>query len=64
MRRKSCECSGLGKLARGLAFVRAEELTDEERRKNADAQAKAAMLSGMIRNPKLPPPKNRAADGP
>lgn len=45
------------KMARTLAFVRHEELTDEERRKNADAQAKAAMLAGMIRNPRLPGPK-------
>lgn len=42
------------KMVRTLAFVRHEQLTDEERRKNADAQAKAAMLSGMIRNPQLP----------
>jgi transposase len=41
------------KLARGLAFIRHEELSDEERRKNADAQAKAAMLAGMIRQPRL-----------
>jgi hypothetical protein len=42
------------RMARTLAFVRHEELTDEERRRNADAQAKAAMLAGMIRNPRLP----------
>lgn len=45
------------KMARSLAFIRHEELTDEQRRKNADAQAKAAMLAGMIRNPRLPGPK-------
>jgi len=45
------------RMARTLAFVRHEQLTDEERRKNADAQAKAAMLAGMIRNPRLPAPK-------
>jgi hypothetical protein len=44
------------KMARTLAFVRHEQLTDEERRKNADAQAKAAMFAGMIRNPRLPGP--------
>lgn len=42
------------KMTRTLAFVRHEELTDEQRRQNADAQAKAAMLAGMIRNPRLP----------
>lgn len=42
------------KMARTLAFVRHERLTDEERRKNADAQAKAAMLAGMVRAPRLP----------
>jgi hypothetical protein len=42
------------KMTRTLAFIRHEELTDEQRRKNADAQAKAAMLAGMIRNPLLP----------
>jgi hypothetical protein len=41
------------KMARGLAFIRHEELTDEQRRKNADAQAKAAMLAGMVRRPML-----------
>lgn len=45
------------KMARRLTFIRHEELTDEERRKNADAQAKAAMLAGMIRNARLPAPK-------
>jgi len=45
------------KMARRLTCIRHEELTDEERRKNADAQAKAAMLAGMIRNPRLPAPK-------
>jgi hypothetical protein len=45
------------KMARSLAFIRHEELTDEQRRKNTDAQAKAAMLAGMIRNPRLPSPK-------
>jgi hypothetical protein len=44
------------KMVRGLAFIRHEELTDEQRRRNADAQAKAAMLAGMIRNPQLPKP--------
>lgn len=42
------------KMTRTLAFIRSEELTDDERRKNADAQAKAAMLAGMMRNPRLP----------
>ncbi len=37
------------KMTRTLAFIRHEELTDDERRKNADAQAKAAMLAGMVR---------------
>jgi len=45
------------KMARRLTCIRHEELTDDERRKNADAQAKAAMLNGMIRNPRLPAPK-------
>jgi hypothetical protein len=42
------------KMTRTLAFIRHEELTDDGRKKNADAQAKAAMLAGMIRNPRLP----------
>lgn len=42
------------KMARTLAFVRHEALTDAQRKQNADAQAKAAMLAGMIRNPQLP----------
>lgn len=42
------------KMTRTLVFVRQEELTDEQRKKNTDAQAKAAMLAGMIRNPRLP----------
>jgi hypothetical protein len=44
---------------RMLTFIRQEDLTNEERRKNADAQAKAAMLAGMIRAPRLMqyPPK-------
>ena len=41
------------KMARGLAFVRHDELTDEQRRRNADAQAKAAMLAGMVRQQRL-----------
>lgn len=45
------------KMTRTLVFVRHEELTDDQRRSNADAQAKAAMLAGMIRNPRLPGPK-------
>jgi hypothetical protein len=44
----TCECQ---------RCIRHVELTDEERRKNADAQAKAAMLAGMIRQPALPKPK-------
>lgn len=47
------------KMARRLTCIRHEELTDEERRRNADAQAKAAMLAGMIRNPRLTGPKTR-----
>lgn len=39
------------KMARTLAFVRHEELTDQQRKHNADAQAKASMLAGMIRSP-------------
>jgi len=42
------------RMVRTLAFIRHELLTDDERKKNADAQAKAAMLAGMIRNPRLP----------
>jgi hypothetical protein len=42
------------KMVRTLAFVRHDELSDDARRKNADAQAKAAMLAGMIRKPRLP----------
>lgn len=45
------------KMTRTLAFVRHEELTDEQRRANADAQAKAAMLAGMVRKPSLGGPK-------
>lgn len=41
----------LRKMTRTLAFIRHDELTHEERKKNADAQAKAAMLAGMIRTP-------------
>jgi hypothetical protein len=44
------------KMSRTLAFVRHEELTDDQRKQNADAQAKAAMLAGMIRQPRLPKP--------
>lgn len=40
------------KMARRLAFIRHEELDDDQRRKNADAQAKAAMLAGMMREPR------------
>lgn len=43
----------LRRMTRTLAFIRHDELTDEQRRKNADAQAKAAMLAGMIRGQKL-----------
>lgn len=43
----------LRKMTRTLAFVRHEELTDEQRRRNADAQAKAATLAGMMRAQKL-----------
>ena len=43
----------LRRQARTLAFVRHDELTDEERKKNADAQAKTAMLASMIRKPRL-----------
>lgn len=46
------------RMSRTLAFVRHEELTDAERRKNADAQAKTAMLAGMVRKPLLPAPRN------
>lgn len=46
----------LRKMTRTLAFIRHEELTDEQRKKNADAQAKAAMLAGMVRGQKLLPP--------
>lgn len=42
------------KMARTVAFVRHEELTDAQRKANADAQAKVAMLASMIRQPKLP----------
>ncbi|MGP1609294.1 MAG: hypothetical protein ACTS5G_01210 [Burkholderiales bacterium] len=48
------------KMTRTLAFVRHEELTDEQRKQNADAQAKAAMMAGMIRKPQLPPPTRDA----
>lgn len=41
------------KTARMLAFVRHEELTDEQRKQNADAQAKTAMLASMVRQTKL-----------
>lgn len=41
------------RMTKTLAFVRHEELTDEQRKHNADAQAKAAMLAGMIRQPRL-----------
>jgi hypothetical protein len=44
------------KMTRTLAFIRHEELTDEQRKQNADAQAKAAMLAGMLRTPRLPKP--------
>ena len=45
------------KMVGTLVFIRHEQLTDEGRRKNADAQAKAAMFAGMIRNPQLLSPK-------
>jgi hypothetical protein len=41
------------KMTRRLAFIRHEQLTDEQRRQNADMQAKAAMLAGMIRRPQI-----------
>lgn len=41
------------KMTRTLAFIRHEELTDHQRRTNADAQAKAAMLAGMVRGQQL-----------
>ena len=41
------------RMARTLSFIRQEELTDEQRRRNADAQAKAAMLAGMVRKPRI-----------
>lgn len=45
-------------MTRTLVFVRHEELTDEQRKANADAQAKAAMLAGMVRKHRLSAPKN------
>lgn len=41
------------KMTRTLAFVRHDELTDDQRKVNADAQAKAAMLAGMMREQRL-----------
>lgn len=41
------------KMTRTLAFIRHDELTDSQRRSNADAQAKAAMLAGMVRGQRL-----------
>jgi hypothetical protein len=46
----------LRRMARTLAFVRHEELTEEQRAQNADAQAKAAMLAGMLRKHLKGPP--------
>jgi hypothetical protein len=43
----------LRKMARTVAFVRQEELTDAQRKANADAQAKVAMLASMARRPRL-----------
>ena len=37
------------RMAKTVAYVRHEELTDEQRRANADAQARIAMLAGMMR---------------
>lgn len=42
-------------MARTMAFVRHDELTDAERRANADALAKAAQLSAMIRTNRIIP---------
>lgn len=42
------------KMARTVAFVRQEELTDAQRKANSDAQAKVAMLASMVRRPRLP----------
>jgi hypothetical protein len=37
------------RMAKTVAYVRHEELTDDQRKANADAQAKVAMLAGMVR---------------
>lgn len=47
----------VSKMVRRVTYIRHEELTDEQQRKNNDAQGKAAFFAGMIRNPKLPAPK-------
>lgn len=36
------------RMAMAVSFTKTELLTDEERRRNADAQAKISMLAGMI----------------
>lgn len=41
------------KMVRTLTFVQHERLSDSEKKQNADAQAKAAMLAGMIRTPQI-----------
>jgi len=37
------------KMAMAVSFTKTELLTDEERRKNADAQAKISMLAGIMK---------------
>lgn len=43
----------LRKMTKTLVFVRHEELTAEQQKQNADAQAKAAMLAGMVRQKQI-----------
>lgn len=41
--------NALSKAVREVSFIRTEELTDDERRANADAQAKFGVLQTMVR---------------
>jgi len=38
------------RMSMSISFIKTELLTDQQRAKNADAQAKVSMLAGMIRN--------------
>jgi hypothetical protein len=38
----------MGRMAKGVSFIRSDMLTDDQRAQNADAQAKISLLAGMV----------------